>query len=43
MVYEKCVYYWNRKGLIIKQMTFCGNKNRDCAACLKNGVNFLVA
>jgi len=31
------------KDYIIKQMTFCGNKTRDCAACLKNAVNFLVA
>jgi len=24
-------------------MAFCGKHNTDCAACLKNGVNILVA
>jgi hypothetical protein len=32
-----------KKDQIMREMAFCGKRNRGWAACLKNMVNFLVA
>ena len=42
MVYEKCIIQ-PEKDIIMKQTALYGKEDRDCTACLKNSVNFLVA
>jgi hypothetical protein len=38
----KCKCYMNKKKCkIMKYTAFCGNKNADCAACVKSALSIL--
>jgi hypothetical protein len=42
MIYKKGVLFEEKK-IKVQKTAFCGEHNRNCRACFKNAINFVVA